>query len=253
MNDLSLTIQKTDDMKTVLYKAGTRGHKNHGWLDTHHTFSFAGYYDPERIHFGALRVLNDDIVAGGKGFGTHPHDNMEIISIPLYGDLQHRDSMGNGSVIRSGEVQVMSAGTGITHSEFNANKDEDLNFFQIWVFPNKENVTPRYGQQKFDFLNVKNELVQIVSPNPDDAGLWIYQNAWFNTGTFDKDSTFEYKLKDKGNGLFIMVIDGDFDVEGQVLSRRDGFGVWDTDSVKISALSENARILLIEVPLFSGY
>jgi redox-sensitive bicupin YhaK (pirin superfamily) len=236
-------------MKTVLYKANTRGHKNHGWLDTHHTFSFAGYRDPERVHFGALRVLNDDIVRGGEGFGTHPHDNMEIVSIPLYGDLQHRDSMGNGSVIRSGEVQVMSAGTGITHSEFNANKDADLNFFQIWVFPNKENVTPRYGQQKFDFLNAKNQLVQIVSPNPDDAGLWIHQDAWFNTGTFDKDYAFEYKLKDKGNGLYIMVIDGDFDVEGQVLSRRDGFGVWDTDSVKISTLSENARILLIEVPI----
>jgi redox-sensitive bicupin YhaK (pirin superfamily) len=240
-------------MKTVLYKANTRGHKNHGWLDTHHTFSFAGYRDPERVHFGALRVLNDDIVRGGEGFGTHPHDNMEIISIPLYGDLQHRDSMGNGSVIRSGEVQVMSAGTGITHSEFNANPNEDLNFFQIWVFPNEENVTPRYGQQKFDFTNVKNQLIQIVSPNPDDSGLWIYQNAWLNTGTFDKDYAFEYKLKDKGNGLYIMVIDGDFDVEGQALSRRDGFGVWDTESVKISALSENARILLIEVPMFSGY
>jgi len=236
-------------MKTVLYKAETRGHKYHGWLDTHHTFSFAGYYDPERIQFGALRVLNDDIVIAGEGFGTHPHNNMEIISIPLYGDLEHKDSMGNGSVIRSGEVQVMSAGTGITHSEFNANRSEALNFFQIWVIPNKKNVTPRYGQQKFDFFNTKNELMQIVSPNPEDEGLWIYQDAWFNTGIFDKDYSFEYQLKRNGNGLYVMVIEGRFDVEGQTLSRRDGMGLWDTDAVKIKALSEDARILLIDVPM----
>jgi redox-sensitive bicupin YhaK (pirin superfamily) len=240
-------------MKTVLHRATTRGHKNHGWLDTHHTFSFAGYHDPERVHFGALRVLNDDIVIGGEGFGTHPHDNMEIISIPLYGALQHKDSMGNGSVIQSGEVQVMSAGTGITHSEFNGNPDKDVNFFQIWVFPNKENVTPRYGQQKFDFENVTNQLTQIVSPNPEDAGLWIHQDAWFNIGTFDKDYAFEYTLKDKNNGLYAMVIDGEFDVAGQNLSLRDGLGIWDTNTVTIKSLSENARILLIEVPMFSGY
>ncbi|MDR3338751.1 MAG: pirin family protein [Candidatus Symbiothrix sp.] len=236
-------------MKTVLYKAGTRGHKNHGWLDTHHTFSFAGYYNPERMHFGALRVFNDDIVTAGEGFGTHPHDNMEIISIPLYGDLEHKDSMGNGSVIRSGEVQVMSAGTGVTHSEFNANASEDLNFFQIWVFPNKKNVPPRYGQQKFDFFNTRNELIQIVSPSPDDAGLWIYQDAWFNTGLFDKDYSFDYPLKKDRNGLYAMVIEGRFEVEGQILSRRDGIGLWDTDAVKIKALSDDARILLIEVPI----
>ncbi|MDR0834805.1 MAG: pirin family protein [Candidatus Symbiothrix sp.] len=237
-------------MKTVLYKANTRGHKNHGWLDTHHTFSFANYYDEERVHFGALRVLNDDIVIGGEGFGTHPHDNMEIISIPLYGDLEHKDSMGNGSVIRSGEVQVMSAGTGITHSEFNGNSDKDVNFFQIWVFPNKENVTPRYDQQKFDFFEQQNQLIQIVSPNPGDAGLWIHQDAWFNTGIFDKGYSFDYTIKEKGHGLWVMVIEGDFDVEGQKLSRRDGMGIWDTDSVKITAQSENARILLIEVPMY---
>jgi redox-sensitive bicupin YhaK (pirin superfamily) len=236
-------------MKTLLYKADTRGHKNHGWLDTHHTFSFADYYNPERMHFGVLRVFNDDIVIADEGFGTHPHDNMEIISIPLYGDLEHKDSMGNGSVIRSGEVQVMSAGTGITHSEFNASASHDLNFFQIWVFPNKKNVTPRYGQQKFDFFNTRNELVQIVSPNPDDDGLWIYQDAWFNTGIFDKDYSFDYKFKKAENGLFLMVIDGEFEVEGQSLSYRDGMGLWDTDSVKIKALSDNARILLMDIPM----
>jgi redox-sensitive bicupin YhaK (pirin superfamily) len=157
--------------------------------------------------------------------------------------------MGNGSVIRSGEVQVMSAGTGITHSEFNANANNDLNFFQIWVFPKKDNVTPRYGQQKFDFFNSNNELVQIVSPNPDDDGLWIYQDAWFNTGIFDKDYSFDYKIKINGNGLFVMVIEGEFEVEGQQLFRRDGMGLWDTDSVKIKALSDNARILLIDIPM----
>jgi redox-sensitive bicupin YhaK (pirin superfamily) len=240
-------------MKTVLYKANSRGHKNHGWLDTHHTFSFANYYDPTRIHFGALRVVNDDIVLAGKGFGTHPHDNMEIISIPLYGDLEHKDSMGNGSVIHSGEVQVMSAGTGITHSEFNAHDSEDLNFFQIWVFPNKQNVEPRYQQEKFDFDHFRNQLIQVVSPSKDDAGLWIHQNAWFNIGTFDKDFTYEYKLKEKGNGLFVFVVEGDFVVEGQDLHRRDGYGLWDTDKVILTAKSQNARVLLMEVPMFAGY
>jgi redox-sensitive bicupin YhaK (pirin superfamily) len=195
-----------------------------------------------------LRVLNDDIVTAGKGFGTHPHENMEIISIPLYGDLQHRDSMGNGSVIHHGEVQVMSAGTGITHSEFNASATEDLNFFQIWVFPNRKQVKPRYDQRRFDF-SVKNQLIQVVSPGPADDGLWIYQDAWFHIGTFDGGHTFNYALKREGNGLFVMVIDGEWDVEGQALSRRDGFGVRDTASVRITAGSDNARILLIDVPM----
>lgn len=236
-------------MEKELFKAYTRGHKNHGWLDTYHTFSFASYYNPDRIHFGALRVVNDDIVIGGEGFDTHPHDNMEIISIPLYGSLQHKDSMGSGSVIEAGEIQVMSAGTGITHSKFNANKDRDLNFLQIWVLPNKENVKPGYGQQKFDFEANRNNLIQIVSPNPDDAGLWIHQNAWFNLGIFDEGVSFEYKLKQKQNGLFVMVIDGEFTVDGEILSRRDAIGLWDFDSVNIQSKNNDARILLIEVPM----
>jgi redox-sensitive bicupin YhaK (pirin superfamily) len=235
-------------MKTVLFKAETRGHANHGWLDTYHTFSFAGYFDPERTQFGALRVVNDDIVAGGKGFGSHPHDNMEIVSIPLYGALKHKDSMGNGDVIRSGEVQVMSAGTGITHSEFNADATAPVNFFQIWVFPNKDGVKPRYGQQKFDF-DAKNRLIQIVSPDPDDEGLWFHQNAWFNIGAFADDYAFDYALKNERNGLFAMVVEGEFEVEGQKLSRRDALGLWDTSSVHITTKADNARILLIEVPM----
>ncbi|MDR0542213.1 MAG: pirin family protein [Dysgonamonadaceae bacterium] len=236
-------------MKTELFQAHTRGHKNHGWLDTYHTFSFANYYNPERIHFGALRVVNDDVVVGGKGFGTHPHDNMEIISIPLSGALQHRDSMGNGSVIRAGEIQVMSAGTGITHSEFNANRDKDVNFFQIWVFPNKKNVKPRYGQQKFDFSANRNQLTQIVSPDPEDEGLWVHQDTWFHIGIYDKGKTFDYSLKKAGDGLFAMVVEGEFTIAGRPLNRRDAIGITDADKVTIQAESEDARLLLIEVPM----
>jgi len=238
-------------MKKELYKADTRGYANHGWLDTKHTFSFADYYDPDRIHFGALRVINDDIVEGGKGFGTHPHDNMEIVTIPLEGSIRHGDSMGNGGVIHTGDIQVMSAGTGILHSEFNADHDKPVNFFQIWVFPNKQNVTPRYEQKKLDYLGKKNSLQEIVSPHETEHGLWIHQDAWFSIGAFDKDFSTEYSLKKKGNGVFAMIIEGEFDIAGTKLGKRDGLGIWDTDSVGIKALSDNARILLIEVPMQS--
>jgi redox-sensitive bicupin YhaK (pirin superfamily) len=164
---------------SILHRAESRGHAHHGWLDSHHTFSFANYYNPERMNFGVLRVLNDDRVSEGMGFGTHPHDNMEIISIPLSGDLEHRDSMGNVAVIKNGDVQVMSAGTGITHSEYNKNLNKAVKFLQIWVFPNKRNVTPRYGQLTLKKEERINRLQQIVSPNQNDAGVWIHQNAWF--------------------------------------------------------------------------
>ncbi|GHV17467.1 hypothetical protein FACS1894169_12720 [Bacteroidia bacterium] len=237
-------------MKTTLYRASSRGYAYHGWLDSYHTFSFANYYDPTRIHFGALRVINDDIVKGGEGFGTHPHDNMEIISIPLYGDLEHKDSMGHTGVIHAGEVQVMSAGSGITHSEYNANKEKPVNFFQIWVFSDKENVEPRYDQKAFDFLHNKNQLVQVVGPKHDAAtGLWIHQDAWFSIGTFDKGHVLDYKMKKEGNGVFAMVVEGEFTIEGQKLHHRDGFGISDTGSIKITADSENARILLMDVPM----
>ena len=236
-------------MKTIIYKDSSRGHLNHGWLDTHHTFSFAGYYNPERVNFGALRVVNDDVVQGGEGFGTHPHDNMEIVSIPLYGELEHKDSMGHISVIRPGEIQVMSAGSGITHSEYNAQEDKPLNFFQIWVFPNKQDVKPRYDQREFDFIHNKNKLVTVVSPESVDSGLWLHQDVWFSIGTFDKDSTIEYKVKKEGNGVFVMVIDGDFDVNGINLTHRDAVGIWETDIIKVTSQSEDARILLIDVPM----
>lgn len=236
-------------MKNIIYRASTRGHMFHGWLDTYHTFSFASYYNPERMHFGALRVVNDDIVEGGEGFGKHPHDNMEIVSIPLYGDLEHKDSMGHTSVIRAGEIQVMSAGSGLLHSEYNSNKEKPLNFFQIWVFPKKQNVEPRYDQKKFDFLENKNKLVQIVSPDGEDGSLWLHQDTWFNIGTFDKDSDTEYKLRKKGDGVFAMVIEGEFEVGDEKLHHRDAIGIWETETIKIKSLSENGRILLIEIPM----
>ena len=235
-------------MKQVIHKAATRGHANHGWLNSYHTFSFAGYYDPARIHFGALRVLNDDTVAAGMGFGTHPHDNMEIISIPLSGDLKHKDSMGNETIIRNGDIQVMSAGTGISHSEMNANKDQEVKFLQIWVFPNKQNVTPRYDQITLDETKLKNHLQQVLSPDANDDGVWIHQNAWFSMGQLDKGFNTTYTLKNKTNGVYAFVIEGDVTINGQVLNKRDGLGISETDTISISADS-NARLLLMEVPM----
>ncbi len=233
---------------TILHKADSRGDANHGWLHSKHTFSFANYYNPERMHFGVLRVLNDDIVASGMGFGTHPHDNMEIISIPLEGELEHKDSMGNVAVIKEGEVQVMSAGTGIRHSEYNKSKDKDVKFLQIWVFPNKRNVQPRYDQISIRDIEKKNEFYQVLSPNADDEGVWIHQDAWFHIGKFDKDNTTSYNLKKRGNGMYFFVLDGEVEVAGQKLSKRDGFGIWDTDKVDVNSLTDS-HVLLMEVPM----
>lgn len=235
-------------MKTVIHRANTRGHANHGWLDSHHTFSFAGYYNPDRMNFGVLRVLNDDVVSEGRGFGTHPHDNMEIISIPLEGDLEHKDSMGNTTVIRQGDVQVMSAGTGIYHSEYNKNADQPVKFLQIWVFPNKKDVTPRYDQITLDPNKLHNQLSQVLSPNPEDDGVWVHQNAWFHMGGLEAGFETTYKLKDPANGVYAFVIEGDVTINGQALRQRDGLGVWETDELTLKADS-NARVLLMEVPM----
>lgn len=233
---------------TVLHKAATRGDANHGWLHSRHTFSFANYYNPERMHFGVLRVLNDDIVAGGMGFGTHPHDNMEIISIPLEGDLEHKDSMGNTAVIKNGDVQVMSAGTGIRHSEYNKNKEVPVKFLQIWVFPDERNVQPRYDQITLKKEDRKNKLQQILSPDQDDEGVWIHQNAWFHLADFDKGTKADYSFKAKENGLYVFVLKGDLNVNGQLLNERDGFGIWNTDSVTLEAAADT-EFLLMEVPM----
>lgn len=240
---------KSDVMaNTILHKADSRGDANHGWLHSRHTFSFANYYNPERMHFGVLRVLNDDIVQAGMGFGTHPHDNMEIISIPLEGDLEHKDSMGNVAVIKHGDIQVMSAGTGITHSEYNRNKDKQVKFLQIWVFPNTKNVTPRYDQLTLKVSDRHNKFQQVLSPSRDDEGVWIHQNAWFHMGNFDKGVTAGYQLKAKENGVYAFVLKGDVTINRQALSARDGFGIWDVSSLSIQADSD-AEILLMEVPM----
>jgi redox-sensitive bicupin YhaK (pirin superfamily) len=233
---------------TLLHKAATRGHANHGWLNSFHTFSFASYYEPERVHFGALRVLNDDTVEAGMGFDTHPHDNMEIISIPLEGDLEHKDSMGNTGVIRHGDIQVMSAGSGIFHSEYNHNKDQQVKFLQIWVYPNKKNVTPRYDQIALNIADRHNRLQQILSPHADDEGVWIYQNAWFHIAQFDKGFSAVYDLKAKGNGVYAFELSGDLSINAQALNTRDGFGIWDTDTLSLKA-DTDAEFLLMEVPM----
>jgi redox-sensitive bicupin YhaK (pirin superfamily) len=233
---------------TIIHKAAERGHANHGWLDAHHTFSFANYHNPAAMHFGVLRVLNDDIIAGGGGFGTHPHDNMEIITIPLKGALAHKDSMGNTEVIRAGDVQVMSAGTGVRHSEFNASDTEAVNLLQIWLFPNKRNVSPRYGQISLDTSQRHNRLQQILSPNPGDEGVWIHQNAWFHMANLDKDVTLSYELKNESNGVYAFIIKGDVRINGQGLHTRDGIGISGTRTLSIHADTE-AEILLMEVPM----
>ena len=246
-NHLPINKNQTDMENTVLHKADTRGVANHGWLNSHHSFSFAHYHNPDRMHFGVLRVLNDDVVAPGMGFGAHPHDNMEIISIPLEGDLQHKDNIGNTTTIRQGDIQVMSAGTGVQHSEYNANKDKEVKFLQIWLFPNKRNVTPRYDQITLD-LSKRNELQQILSPNADDAGVWIHQDAYFHWGSLDAGFETQYKLKNNSNGVYVFVLDGDVSIEGQELSKRDGFGIWGRDSFTVKGNTE-ARVLMMEVPM----
>lgn len=235
-------------MKLTLHKADSRGHANHGWLNSFHTFSFANYYNPERMNFGVLRVLNDDTVDSGMGFGEHPHRDMEIISIPLEGDLEHQDSMGTKAVIRKGEIQVMSAGTGVMHSEYNRNKDEQVKFLQIWIIPNKMGVEPRYDQIKISDHAKPNDFQQILSPDKNDEGVWIHQDAWFNLADFDPGISKEYRLHKKGNGVYLFVLSGEAKVGDTVLSERDGLGIEDTDSFTLEALKKS-EILIMEVPM----
>ena len=234
-------------MKTIYHAAQTRGKADHGWLCANHSFSFANYYNPQRMNFGSLRVLNDDTIAPGMGFDTHPHDNMEIITIPLTGDLEHKDSMGNIGVINEGEIQVMSAGTGVYHSEFNKNLDKHVNLLQLWVMPNKHNVEPRYDQKSVRELKKDNTFYQVLSPNKEDDGMWIHQDAWFHLGDFNKSQQTVYEIKKKGNGVYIFVIEGRFKVGNQVLNKRDALGVWDTTKIPFISKS-NSKVLLVEVP-----
>lgn len=235
-------------MKTIYHPAASRGYADHGWLKSNHTFSFANYHNRDRMNFGVLRVINDDQVAGGEGFGTHPHNDMEIISIPLEGDLEHRDSMGNGGIIRKGDIQVMSAGTGVTHSEFNANADRPIKFLQIWVFPREKGVEPRYGQMHIADYAKPGDFQQIVSPYPEDAGMWINQDSWFHLADFGAGVKKTYALKKPGNGVYLFLISGEAMVGDQILHQRDGYGIWDTESFLLEA-TEKAEILLMEVPM----
>lgn len=235
-------------MQTVFHQADSRGLADHGWLRSNHTFSFANYYNPERMHFGVLRVLNDDVVAPGRGFGRHPHDNMEIISIPLEGDLQHEDSMGNVAVIREGDVQAMSAGTGITHSEMNAKADAPVAFLQIWVFPKARNIAPNYSQITLDKAALADQLDQIVSPDPAGRGVTIHQDAWFHLGNLNKGTSLDYTIKKPGNGVYAFVLNGAATIAGQELKTRDGLGVWETEQLAITA-TDDTKLLLMEVPM----
>lgn len=245
---VKLPNKETETMNTVLHTAETRGSADHGWLKAKHTFSFANYRHPERMNFGVLRVLNDDVIQGGKGFPSHPHDNIEIITIPLDGSIYHKDNMGNESEISLGDIQVMSAGTGVYHSEFNAHETRDLKLLQIWLFTNKRDVKPRYQQIAIRNIFVKNKFYQVLSPNESDQGVWIYQNAWFNLGSFDKSVSTTYKMRDSNNGLYAFIIDGGAEIEGQKLKKRDGFGIWDKNEILIEAKA-NSKILLMDVPM----
>lgn len=235
-------------MKFEFHAATSRGFADHGWLKANHSFSFASWFNRYRMHFGALRVLNDDVVAPGMGFGKHPHDNMEIITIPLKGSLRHEDSMGFSEVVRAGEVQVMSAGTGIYHSEFNASNSEEINLFQIWIFPNQQEVSPRYQQEAYDSAKLKDSFLQLVSPNPEDTGLWIHQNAWIHIIEMSPNTVQTYAIKSPGNGVYCMNIEGKKSIGGQILNNRDAIGIWDTAELEIQS-TESGRLLLIEVPM----
>lgn len=235
-------------MNTVLHKSETRGHFDHGWLDTRHTFSFARYYDPERMNFGALRVLNDDLIAGGTGFGRHGHDNMEIISVPVTGALEHKDSAGNTEVIGQHEVQVMSAGTGILHEEHNRERGQVTNFLQLWILPRERDVEPRYDQAKFDPVDRKDRFQVMVKPGPSEDGLWIHQDAWLSRGSLSAGLELPYAINRKGNGLYVFMIDGEAEVAGIELGKRDGLGLWNLEEVPFRAKTD-AEILLVETPM----
>lgn len=235
-------------MKTIFHKASERGHANHGWLNAHHSFSFASYHDPNKVHFGLLRVLNDDIVAPGMGFGMHPHDNMEIVTIPLSGTLEHKDSMGNIGVIRPNEIQAMSAGSGLMHSEYNHSKTEEINLLQIWVFPKEKNIAPRYDQKVFSEEDKTGKFKTIVAPVKAEDVMWINQDAYFSLGKFKSGSAVDYKIQHKGNGAYVFIIDGDTTIEENKAGKRDAIGIWETEKFTINA-NADSEILIIEVPM----
>lgn len=235
-------------MKTIFHSAKDRGHASFGWLDSNHSFSFGNWYNPEKVHFGALRVLNDDIVKGGAGFGTHPHDNMEIVSIPLSGSIAHKDSTGTDGIIETGDVQIMSAGKGIRHSEYNASKNDSVNFLQVWVLPKLANIQPRYDQKKFSESDRTNKWQVVVSPNENDGGVWINQDARFSLSVLEAGKELEYSNAFKGNGVYLFVIDGEVEAAGQKLDKKDAVGISETESFTVKA-NKDSKVLAIEVPM----
>lgn len=235
-------------MKKIVHHDADRGIQDHGWLKAAHSFSFAGYHDPAKVHFGLLRVLNDDIVAPGMGFGTHGHDNMEIVTIPLKGALAHKDSLGSEGYIGSGEVQIMSAGKGIQHSEFNGSATEEVNLLQIWVFPKERNIQPRYDQKKYDLEKAHNSFLTVVSPKQSDDVMWINQDAFFSLGSFDAGKKAAYSIQHPGNGAYIFIIEGQTEVGDTSLNKRDAMGVYETDHIEFN-FTEDSKVLIIEVPM----
>lgn len=235
-------------MKSIIYKAEDRGMADHGWLKPAHYFSFGGYHNPEKVHFGLLRVLNDDFIAGGGAFPKHPHDNMEIVTIPFTGALKHKDSTGGEGIIKAGDVQIMSAGSGIQHSEANASATESVTLFQVWVFPKERNITPRYDQRTFDEKDRNDKWQIVVSPVKGDDALWINQDARFSLTNLEAGKEINYNNAFKGNGVFLVVINGAAEVDGKKLSTRDAIGISDVDSFTIKA-NEDAALLAIEIPM----
>ena len=236
-------------MKKIIHKAESRGYFDYGWLRTNHSFSFGKYYEPQRLNFGALRVLNDDVVIGGKGFGKHPHDNMEIISIPLSGSLAHEDNAGNKQLLKENEVQVMSAGSGIVHSEYNSSNTNEVNFLQIWIFPDADDYEARYDQKSFIPEDRENKIHTFISPNKNGDNLWINQDAYLSRVTLGKDSSIIYKVKNpEKNGVYVFLIEGALFIDEEPMKNRDALGLWDTEQINIDAVA-NSEILLIEVPM----
>jgi len=239
-------------MKTVFHPAGERGKADFGWLNSHHSFSFGHWYHPEKVHFGALRVLNDDLVRGGAGFGTHPHDNMEIISIPLSGALAHKDSTGTDGIINTGDVQIMSAGKGIQHSEYNASKTADVKFLQVWVYPKLQNITPRYEQKTFEESGRQNKWQVVVSPDAGDNAVWINQDSLFSLLNLEKGKSISYTSRFTGNGVYFFLLDGSISVADKILNTRDAVGIWEASEISIIA-SEDSKVLAIEIPMISEF
>ena len=236
-------------MNTILHKASQRGFADHGWLKSSHSFSFANYFDNEKVHFGKLRVLNDDLIAPARGFDLHPHQDMEIITIPLSGALRHTDNMDNEEIISTGEVQVMSAGSGIFHSEFNASKTDDLSLFQIWIFTNKKGLKPRYDQKMFDETERVGKWQLLVSPNGQSNSLSINQSAYISIIEFSEENKIDYQLKEQGNGVYFMLIEGEVEINGNKLQKRDAIGVWNfLDSVEINFIGKS-KLMAVEVPM----